>query len=68
MNQGRHQNGTIEVPEKLEGVRMDINFVKESLYGDQISLYGEQGNESVRLFEFKNEAGEALCRFSLELK
>lgn len=58
----------IEVPEKLEGVRMDINFVKESLYGDQISLYGEQGDESVRLFEFKNEAGEALCRFSLELK
>lgn len=57
----------IEVPEKLEGMRFDINFVRESLYGDEISLYASE-QDNLRNFEFKSEGGEALCRFSLELK
>lgn len=58
----------IEQLEKLGALRMDINFVRESLYGDKIALHGEQKEDGDRVFEFKNAAGEALCRFSFELK
>ena len=58
----------IEQLEKLNALRMDINFVRESLYGDKIALHGEQKEDGNRVFEFKNAAGEALCRISFELK
>ncbi|MBR5863268.1 MAG: acyl-ACP thioesterase [Alistipes sp.] len=57
----------IEVPEKLEAVRMDINFLREALYGDLLSLKGEC-SDTVRTYEFANEAGDALCRFAFEIR
>ena len=57
----------IEVPEKLEGFRLDMNFVKEALYGDTLVLMGEE-RDGVRMFEYRNAAGDALCRMALEVK
>ena len=57
----------IEVPEKLEAVRMDINFLREALYGDLLSLKGEC-SDTARTYEFANEAGDALCRFAFEIR
>lgn len=57
----------IEVPENLQALRMDINFMRESRYGDNLSLYCEE-RDAVRNYEYRNAAGEALCRASLELK
>ena len=57
----------IEVPEKMEALRMDINFMREARYGDNLSLHCEE-RDSVRNYEYRNAAGEALCRAALELK
>ena len=57
----------IEVPEQLMGFRLDINFMKEALYGDTLSLMGEE-RDGVRMFEYRNAAGDALCRMALEIK
>ena len=57
----------IEVPEKMEALRMDINFMREARYGDDLSLWCEQ-RDAQRIYEFRNAAGDALCRASLELK
>lgn len=57
----------IEVPESLNAVRMDINFIKEARYGDELSLYAEE-RDNLRLYEFRNAEGEVLCRASLEIK
>ena len=57
----------IEVIENLQSVRMDINFVKEALYGDELSIYGNEC-DGVRQYEFRNAAGEVLCRAALEIK
>ena len=57
----------IEVPEQLMGFRLDINFMKEALYGDTLSLMGEE-RDGVRMFEYRNAAGDAFCRMALEIK
>ena len=57
----------IEVPEQLKGFRLDMNFMKEALYGDTLSLMGEE-RDGVRMFEYRNAAGDALCRMALEIK
>ena len=57
----------IEVPEQLKGFRLDVNFMKEALYGDTLSLMGEE-RDGVRMFEYRNAAGDALCRMALEIK
>lgn len=57
----------IEVPEKMEALRMDINFMREARYGDDLSLWCEQ-RDAQRIYEFRNAAGDALCRAALELK
>ena len=57
----------IEVPETLQALRMDINFMREARYGDNLLLYCEE-RDAVRNYEYRNAAGEALCRASLELK
>jgi hypothetical protein len=49
------------------GFRLDINFMKEALYGDTLSLMGEE-RDGVRMFEYRNAAGDALCRMALEIK
>ena len=57
----------IEVPEKMEALRMDINFMREARYGDELTLVSEQ-RDALRLFEYRNANGDALCRAALELK
>ena len=57
----------IEVPEKLNAFRMDINFMKEARYGDKLILMTEE-RDGVRMFAYRNEAGDALCRFAFEFK
>lgn len=57
----------IEKLEKLEGLRLDLNFVKEARYGDELSLYVDAA-EGGYTFEFKNQATEALCRAIIEVK
>lgn len=57
----------IEVPEKLQSLRMDLNFMKEALYGDTLALAREDNNAQYN-FEFRNGTGEALCRMALEIK
>ena len=57
----------IEVPEKLVGFRLDMNFMKEARYGDSLVLMAEE-RDDVRMFEYRNEAGDALCRMALEIK
>ena len=57
----------IEVPEKMEALRMDINFMREARYDDVLTLLGEE-RDTLRLYEFRNAAGDALCRAALELK
>lgn len=57
----------IEVPEQLKGFRLDMNFMKEALYGDTLSLMSEE-RDGVRMFEYRNAAGDALCRMALEIK
>ena len=57
----------IEVPEQLNGFRLDMNFVKEARYGDNLVLMSEE-RDGARMFEYRNEAGDALCRMALEVK
>ena len=57
----------IEVPEKLNAFRLDINFMKEARYGDKLILMAEE-RDGVRMFAYRNEAGDALCRFAFEFK
>ena len=57
----------IEVPETLQALRMDINFMREARYGDELSLFSEV-RDNLRLYEFRNAAGDVLCRASLEVR
>ena len=57
----------IEVPETLQALRMDINFMREARYGDELSLFSEE-RDNLRLYEFRNAAGDVLCRASLEVR
>ena len=57
----------IELLETYQSVRMDVNFMKEALYGDVISLKAQQ-NGDVQAYEFSSESGDALCRFAFEIK
>ena len=57
----------IEVPEQLVGFRLDMNFMKEARYGDSLVLMAEERDDA-RMFEYRNDAGDALCRMALEIK
>ena len=57
----------IEVPETLQALRMDINFMREARYGDELSLFSEE-RDNLRLYEFRNAAGDVLCRAALEVR
>lgn len=57
----------IEVPEHLKAWRMDVNFMREALYGDHL-LLKQDDDESVKSYEFDNASGEALCRFAFEFR
>ncbi len=55
----------IDELEKLQTLRMDVNFMKESLYGDVLQLHGQCDNGR-RVYEFSKGDAGALCRFSFE--
>ena len=55
----------IEELEALQTLRMDMNFMKESLYGDTLLLRGEMV-DAKRVYEFCSEQAGPLCRFSFE--
>ena len=57
----------IELPEKLNAMRMDINFVREARYGDTLKLMSQQ-RDGLLDYEYRNAEGEVLCRMSLEVK
>lgn len=57
----------IEVPENLNAMRMDINFIREARYGDTLQLMAQQ-QEALRNYEYRNSEGDVLCRMSLEVK
>lgn len=49
------------------GVRLDIHFVKESRYG-QVLTIGSRQEGNTWLFEIKSDDGAAVCRASFELR
>lgn len=57
----------IEIPEKLNAIRMDLNFMKEALYGNTLSLR-HNADGALHSFEFQNEDREPMCRMTLEIK
>lgn len=57
----------IEIPEKLNAIRMDLNFMKEALYGNTLSLR-HNADGALHSFEFQNEDSEPMCRMTLEIK
>lgn len=57
----------IEVPEHLKAWRMDVNFMREALYGDHL-LLKQDDDETVKSYEFDSTSGEALCRFAFEFR
>ena len=57
----------IERVESMSALRMDINFMREARYGDSLSLMASE-SEASYAYEYRNAEGDALCRFSLELK
>ena len=48
-------------------VRMDLHFIKESVYGQTLTV-GLQRQENVSLFEIKSDDGAVVCRASFEWK
>lgn len=57
----------IEIPEKLNALRMDINFVREARYGDTLKLMSQQ-RDGLFDYEYRNADGDVLCRMSFEVK
>ena len=57
----------IEALERMQALRFDLNFMREARYGDELTLCME-GDGASRTFEYRNEAGEALCRAALEIR
>ncbi len=57
----------IDELERLNAVRVDMNFMRESRYGDVLSLCIDRRDDACA-FEYRSGEGEALCRISLELR
>ena len=57
----------IDELERLNAVRVDMNFMRESRYGDMLSLCVDRRDDACA-FEYRSGEGEALCRISLELR
>lgn len=55
----------IDELERLNAVRVDMNFMRESRYGDVLSLCVDRRDDACA-FEYRSGEGEALCRISLE--
>ena len=57
----------IDELERLNAVRVDMNFMRESRYGDVLSLCVDRRDDACA-FEYRSGVGEGLCRFWLELR
>ena len=57
----------IELIEKNNGMRLDINFIAEALYGEVLTIgWTSEGN--VWQFEISSDSGKKLCRVKIEFK
>lgn len=57
----------IELIEKNNGMRLDINFIAEALYGEVLTIgWTSEGN--VWQFEISSDSGKKLCRAKMEFK
>ena len=57
----------IETLERMQSMRLDLNFMREARYGDVLTLRMD-GDGSTREFEYRNGDGEALCRAAFEIR
>lgn len=60
-------NVPLELIEKNEGLRIDINFIAEALYGETLTIgWSQEGN--VWNFEISSSQEKTLCRAKVEFK
>ena len=57
----------IETLERMQSMRLDLNFMREARYGDVLTLRMD-GDGSTHEFEYRNGDGEALCRAAFEIR
>ena len=57
----------IELIEKNNGMRLDINFIAEALYGEVLTI-GWTSEDNVWQFEISSDSGKKLCRAKIEFK
>lgn len=57
----------LELIEKNAGIRLDINFIAEALYGEVLTI-GAYSEGNVWQFEISSDSGKKLCRAKIEFK
>ena len=56
----------LEIIEKNKGMRLDIHFIAEAVYGDTLTV-GYTTEENVWQFEISANGDKVLCRARIEL-
>ena len=57
----------LELIEKNAGMRLDINFIAEALYGEVLTI-GAYSEGNVWQFDISSDSGKKLCRAKIEFK
>ena len=57
----------LELIEKNAGMRLDINFIAEALYGEVLTI-GASSEGNVWKFDISSDSGKKLCRAKIEFK
>lgn len=57
----------LELIEKNAGMRLDINFIAEALYGEVLTI-GASSEGNVWQFDISSNSGKKLCRAKIEFK
>lgn len=57
----------LELIEKNAGIRLDINFIAEALYGEVLTI-GASSEGNVWQFDISSDSGKKLCRAKIEFK
>lgn len=57
----------LELIEKNAGIRLDINFIAEALYGEVLTI-GAYSEGNVWQFDISSDSGKKLCRAKIEFK
>ena len=57
----------LELIEKNVGMRLDINFIAEALYGEVLTI-GAYSEGNVWQFDISSDSGKKLCRAKIEFK